>query len=71
MAEREGDWKEVWRGSGLDAKIGGLAADTQYSFRVAAMNAAGVGPGGEPATCSTLLLPPSPPQRVTLEASEG
>jgi hypothetical protein len=70
MSEGGGAWSEAWRGSSTDAKIGDLRADTQYSFRVAAVNAVGEGPCSGQATCRTLLNPPQAPCCISVHVSE-
>ena len=67
MAEEGGEWVEAWRGAGTVAKVADLAADREYSFRVAASSAVGEGPFSRPTAMRTLLQPPQPPCCLSLQ----
>lgn len=70
LAEEDGEWSEAWRGTSTAARVDDLAAGRQYSFRVAASNAVGLGAFSRPTAARTLLQPPPAPRNISVQPTQ-
>lgn len=66
IAGAGGGWGSVWQGGKLSHTVGGLLPGREYSWRVRAVNACGVGPWSEAVTAKTAPAVPGAPSKPSV-----
>lgn len=67
VAANGAEFSQAYAGADMCFKVTGLLPGSKYSIRVAAVNSAGIGEFSEPESVLTALLPPGPPQNLSVE----